>query len=102
MTGTLEKPIYYTKQSTIGELMKTARGRAFIGQMLDKGRNDGCTETSKVDNVKNMGEGSDKIVENMMYEMPLQSIVTFGRMTENQLDNLLQMLNSDFVGASPL
>ena len=50
------------------------------------------------ENVKNMGEGSDKIVESMMMEMPLQSIVTFGRMTEGQLDDLLRMLNADFKG----
>ena len=30
-----------------------------------------------------------------MFEMPLQFIVTFGRMAENQLDDLLRMLNAD-------
>jgi len=97
VTGTLEKPVYYTKQSTVGELMKTDRGRAFIEQMMNRGQ-DGGGEAAKAENVKNMGEGSDKIVESMMMEMPLQSIVTFGRMTEGQLDDLLRMLNVDFKG----
>ncbi len=98
VTGTLEQPIYYTKQSTVGELMKTARGRAFIEQMMNRGQDGRSPEEAKADNVKNMGEGSDKIAESMMAEMPLQSIVTFGRMTEKQLDDLLQMLNADFSG----
>lgn len=63
-------------------MMKTVRGRAFIEQMMNRGQNGRSSEEAKADNVKNMGEGSDKIAESMMAEMPLQSIVTFGRMTE--------------------
>ena len=41
-----------------------------------------------------MGEGSAKMMQNMMLEMPLRSIVSFGRMTMEQLDGLLAMLNA--------
>ena len=61
--------------------------------MQKNGGDKGIAEAEE-DNLKNMGEGSEKMVQSMMFEMPLQSIVTFGRMTEEELNGLLNMLNS--------
>ena len=38
---------------------------------------------------QNMGEGTDKMMQSMMMEMPLGALVSFGRMTEGQLEALL-------------
>ena len=45
------------------------------------------------EDINNLGEGSAQRVQNMMLEMPLSKLVTFGRMTEAQLDSLLADLN---------
>lgn len=91
VNGTTELPFHYTRESTVGDLLKTAKGRAFMQQMLG-----GKKETSGVpesDHTKAMGEGSERMMQTMMMEMPLGSIVTFGRMTNDQLDGLLASLN---------
>lgn len=92
VNGTKELPLRYTRESTVGDLLKTAKGRTIMQQLIG-GRKDAVSE-AEADNLKNMGEGSDRMVQTMMMEMPLGSIVTFGRMTSEQLDGLLVMLNS--------
>lgn len=87
--GTVEIPMTYTYNSTIGDLQKSTKGRAF----LEKMRAGMHSDTDKADNLKNMGEGSEQMAANMMMEMPLQSLISFGRMTVEQLDGLLTMLN---------
>lgn len=87
--GTVEIPMVYTYNSTIGDLQKSAKGRAFVEKM----RTGMHTAAGEADNLKNMGEGSEQMAANMMMEMPLQSLISFGRMTVEQLDGLLIMLN---------
>jgi len=41
-----------------------------------------------------MGAGAKRMRERMMMEMPLDSLVSYGRMTDEQLDGLLAMLNA--------
>lgn len=91
VTGTVELPIHYTRQSTVGDLMKSSKGRAFFTQMRAARR--GHAEAAMEDNSKNMGEGSEKMVQTMMFEMPLGALITYGAMTSEQLDGLIMMLN---------
>ncbi len=91
VTGTIKLPVHYTRQSTVGDLMKSSQGRAFFTQMMAARR--GRTEAAMEDNNKNMGEGSEKMVQTMMFEMPLGSLVTYGAMTNQQLDGLIRTLN---------
>ncbi len=100
--GTIEKPIHYTKTSTVGDLMKTVKGREFMKQMMNpaQGRTEGNQSKGEKESMEenrmttSMGEGSEKMAQNMMLEMPLSSIVSFGRMTEEQLEGLLEVLNA--------
>ena len=41
-----------------------------------------------------MGEGSEKIMQQMMFDMPLGSLVSYGRMTSKQLKDLIASLNA--------
>lgn len=91
--GTRELPITYTFDSTVGDLMKTQKGRAIMQSLLSGGSSE-SQKAAEEDNLKNMGEGSEKMVQNMMQEMPLRSIVTFGRMTMEELNSLINILNS--------
>ena len=40
-----------------------------------------------------LGEGSVEMAKSMMVEMPLGSLVSFGVMSEEQLDGLITLLN---------
>ena len=91
VTGTAELPVHVTRLTTIGELSRFARGRAFVEQMI--AARSARTKKAVEDNNKTMGEGSDKIVKSMMYEMPLGSLVTYGVMSFEQLDGLIRSLN---------
>ena len=73
--------------------MKTQKGRAIMQSLLSGGASE-SQKAAEEDNLKNMGEGSEKMVQNMMQEMPLRSIVTFGRMTMEELNSLINILNS--------
>lgn len=87
--GTLEIPMTFTYESTVGDLLKTARGRALVEQMMSRSDREAIGRDSAA-----LGEGSEKMAQNMMFEMPLRSIVSFGRMTMEQLDGVLAMLNA--------
>ncbi len=90
--GTTAIPIHYTKLSTVADLMKCAKGREFMGNMMAARAKE--SQQSKASSEETMGEGSDKIVQQMMQEMPLGAMVTYGAITSEQLDGLLMMLNS--------
>ena len=92
VTGTKELPITFTYTSTVGDLLKTSKGREFMQKMTASSAEH--IRAAEKDNLKNMGEGSEKMAQSMMMEMPLRSIVTFGRMTREQLDDLIAMLNA--------
>lgn len=89
MEGTVEIPMTFTYESTVGDLLKTARGRAFVEQMMGRSDREAIDRDAAA-----LGEGSEKMAQSMMFEMPLRSIVSFGRMTMEQLDGLLAMLNT--------
>lgn len=74
--------------TTIGQLMKHPRGAAFIRQMM--GKSDGPSDSEQAEA---MGEGSEKMMQKMMFEMPLGSLVSYGRMTAKQLKGLIASLN---------
>ena len=91
--GTKEIPVHVTRLTTIGELFRFARGKAFVEQML--AARSARSQAAAEDNNKTMGEGSDKIVKSMMYEMPLGSLVTYGVMSFEQLDGMIASLNQN-------
>lgn len=75
--------------TTIGQLMKHPKAVAFIRQMM--GRSNGPSDSEQAEA---MGEGSEKIMQQMMFDMPLGSLVSYGRMTSKQLKDLIASLNA--------
>ena len=67
------------------------KGRAFMDKLM--GGQNGIAK-SQEEHTRTLGEGSAEMVQNTMLGMPLHAIVTFGRMTQEQLQGLLAMLNS--------
>lgn len=95
VNGTKEIPYTYTRYSTTGDLMKTAKGRELMNSMMSKMQSTFSLNSAKqVEDVSNkLGEGSEKMFEAMMKEMPLFSLVNYGWVTEDELDGMIAMLN---------
>lgn len=95
--GLVELPIYYTENSTLADLAKTSRGRQFMEQMAKKREAAGndAGQQEKRDDLSNLGEGSERMVQAMMREMPLSSMVSFGGMSKKELKEIVAMLNQN-------
>jgi len=86
--GTVELPFHYTLLSPMGSLKKTAKGRAFMEQMAKN-----ASDMPQM-NPDDLGEGSAKMMESMMEEMPLATLMNFGGLSMEQLEDIVRMLNS--------
>lgn len=85
--GTVELPFHYTPLSPMGSLLKTAKGRAFLEQIMQTmGR-----ESQQSDD---LGEASGKMMEAMLMEMPLSAMTNFGGMSMEQLLETVELLNN--------
>lgn len=85
--GTALLSFTVTETTTIGQLMKHPKGAVLVRQML------GVASASS-EHTDTMGEGSDKMIQKMMMEMPLGALVSYGRLTAEQLKGLIIQLNS--------
>ena len=84
--GTVVLPFTVTENTTIGQLLKHPKGAPMIRKMMA-----GVSTTA---NTASMGEGADRMMKNMMLEMPLGALVSYGRMSREQLTGMISMLNS--------
>lgn len=92
--GTAELPMIFNRCSTVGEVMKTAAGRKLIETIASARRKQRGGADLEAAQAEAMGEGSERMMEKMMYEMSLNNLVTYGVMTFDQLDELIDGLNS--------
>jgi beta-glucosidase len=82
--GTVEIPVQFTKNSTVGDLAQTEQGRAIMASFMT------AQEQSQPDAAAhNLGSGGDKLIQRMRQEMPLSYMVNLGYMTEEQLEQIL-------------
>ena len=86
VTSTTEIKRVYTMNSTVEEIMESPVGREFIGKMI---ASSGPSDASEG---PNLGEGTAQMMEIMMREMPLRSLLAFGG--ENVPAGLGEMLLS--------
>lgn len=84
--GTTQIAFTVTETTTIGQLLKHPKGAPMIQKMMA-----GVSTTANTDS---MGEGADRMMKNMMLEMPLGALVSYGRMSREQLAGMISMLNS--------
>lgn len=99
----MELPMRVTRLTTIGELMNCKKGREFVlnfmSQMGMGQKNDGDAD-QKEQEEKNkqtddaMGAGSEKMRQQMMFEMPLNALVSYGIMQDAALEELIAGLNT--------
>lgn len=87
----MELPMTFTKLTTIGALLKSKKGQGFVKNLTEQTRKSKGAQAEKEENA--MGAGSAKAHQQMMMEMPLGSLVSYGRMTEEALEALILSLN---------
>ena len=92
----MEIPMTVTKITTIGELLTTQKGRAFVAQMMGVSPEEAAPseDSTSQEEKDSMGAGAARMHQQMMMDMPLTALVSYGRMTSEQLDGLIAMLNS--------
>ncbi|MBR1585238.1 MAG: glycoside hydrolase family 3 C-terminal domain-containing protein [Clostridia bacterium] len=77
-----------TETTTIGQLLKHPKGKVIIGQMMSS------SAMSHVDQTDSMGEGSERMMQQMMLDIPLGALVSYGRLTPEKLKALIETLNA--------
>ncbi len=87
--GTIQFAFRVDRNTTIGQLMKHPKGAALVKGMQSSAKGPSAKEQADA-----MGEGSEAIMQSMMFEMPLGSLISYGRMTAEQLDGLIASLNA--------
>jgi len=91
VTGTTVIPKVFTIYSTVGEMAMHEKGRAFVQAMIENSTGGSQAAQGKE---SLLGEGSEESSYNTMMMMPLISLVTYGRLTEQELDRLISELNA--------
>jgi beta-glucosidase len=84
-------PVSFTRYATIGQLLSVPAGRQILGQTLQKMQESGRASASSAGDA--MGAGGEMIWQTMMLESPLASLVTFGALTEEQVDGIVAAIN---------
>lgn len=111
--STMKIPVKIDRLTTIGELMETEKGAAMIAGMMggaaggqeksDQSSQAGSAgdaagekaqeqDTEEMDDA--MGAGAERMRRQMMMDMPLSSLVSYGVMNDDQLDGLIMQLNA--------
>lgn len=86
--GTVEIPVVFDMNSTLGDIMATAKGQAVIGPVMQR-----MAGAGGAGGVENLGEGADEMVAAMIAEMPLSSMVSMAGFPEEYVRQILAELN---------
>ncbi len=89
VTSTVRIPVVFTRYSMMGEILKTPVGQRMAEQMQAQRGDEGSSD------VDALGEGASGMAEAMKQELPLEALISYGVMTEEQLDGLLAALQQN-------
>ena len=81
--GTAALPLHITDVSPIADLMRHPMGAVIVQQFMDR------PDSPLNDSAENLGEGSDRMMENMIRELPLGALLSFDYVTREELRRLL-------------
>lgn len=90
--STEELPVHYTMESTLGDLLRTAKGKRLAGQILpfDLGSTEAAISS---ESNKSMGEGTNQMMQAVLKEMPLSALVTFCGVSREKIETMISELN---------
>ena len=89
--STVQLPKKFHRNSTFGDLMADGRGAAIVKEMMSQ------TAFGSSEDAENesLGEGTSNMMEAMMRDMPLRTMVSFsnGAVSDEKLEEILKQLN---------
>ena len=85
--GTTLLSFTVTETTTIGQILKHPKGSVIMRQMMSSS----VMASSNASNA--LGEGGGDSIKKMMLEIPIGSLVSYGRMNSKQLKDLIDSLN---------
>jgi beta-glucosidase len=91
--GTTEIPVTFTRYSTLGDIMATAKGQALLGELMAKRRERSVS--------LNLGEAGGTLMDVAANEMPLEAVARFAGISDEQIEGILAALNeADSLGCA--
>lgn len=92
VVSTVEVPQVFTKYSTIGQVLKSAKGKEILGPIMHGIERENADKKEEMQ--AGMGEGNDEMQSEMAMQMPLFSLITFGVFDCETLDEIIEKLNA--------
>lgn len=90
--STVDVPVTFSPYTSIEQILKTDKGRIVLGPMLQAMQ--AMMPGSQEGTDKALGEGGVEMMRLMMMQTPLQSLVGFGMLTKEQMQQILYALNT--------
>ncbi len=90
VAGTVEIPHVFDENSTIGQILKTKKGQAVLGTMMQPM----ISQENRASDMEALGEGAARMQQAMMLEMPLAALVNLAGIPEEMIQNILMALNA--------
>ncbi len=91
VNSTVELPFTFTQYSSIGQILKSAKGREILAPIIQAMQNKATI--TKEDMNAAMGEGSDEMRQALMMQMPLQNLAGFGFFPAEVIEQIVSALN---------
>ena len=88
--GTVELPHNFTTFTPIEDILESRKGKEVLGPMIDKVLAENDKEGG---NDESLGEAGKKMFEKMIKEMPVLSLASFGMMSVDDVQKLLDEIN---------
>jgi beta-glucosidase len=89
--GTAVIPVVYDRQSTVGDIMESPKGREVFAKLRES-----IPQTVTPDDVSDsLGQDANRMIQQMMMDMPLGDIQTFAGLNDEKLDALIAELNGN-------
>ena len=86
--STVDVPMKITRYTPMSDILSTARGQSVLGPMM------AARQEREMPSGDSLGEGSQEMMQAMMAEIPLAALVSFGAITNEQLEQILMALNA--------
>ena len=90
--NSVELPVSFTQFTPIEDILDTKKGSAILGPILQQ-MNEGAQNSGSGDDDA-LGEGGLEMFEKMILEMPIINLASFGIMTTDQVNGILEQLNN--------
>lgn len=85
----------FTRDSFIEDILKTEKGRTYFDGVMKQLGIDGDSQSMvSASDTEQLGEGGKRMLERTMMHITLSAVMNFGRLSEEEIDGLLEMLNS--------